>query len=77
MIDIIGLSRTFDFASRIIHIHNEPNRVGEDHSTAHDRTVVQKKAWQKGTLCGVQRITDICNGQTRTMQVRGKKDQMP
>ena len=35
----------FAFASRIIQTHNEPNRVGEDHSTAHDRTVVQKKAW--------------------------------
>lgn len=45
MIDVIRLSRAFDFASRIIQTHNEPNRVGEDHSTAHDRTVVQKKAW--------------------------------
>lgn len=50
------LSSIFDFTSRIIQTDNEPNRVGEDHSTAHDRIVVQKKAWQKGTLCGVQRI---------------------
>lgn len=50
MIDIIKLSRTFDFASRIIQTHNEPNRVGEDHSTAHDRTVVQKKHGKK-ELC--------------------------
>ena len=35
MIDVIRLSRAFDFASRIIQTHNEPNRVGEDHSTAH------------------------------------------
>ena len=77
MINVTRLSRIFDFASRIIQTDSEPNRVGEDHSTAHDRIVVQKKAWQKGTLCGVQRITDVCNGQTRPMQVRWKKDQMP
>lgn len=41
------LSRIFDFASRIIQTHNEPNRVGEDHSTAHDRIVVQKKSMAK------------------------------
>lgn len=71
------LSRIFAFASRIIQTHNEPNRVGEDHSTAHDRTVVQKKAWWKGTMWRVQRTTDVCNGQTRPMQVRWKKNQMP
>ena len=70
MINVTRLSRIFDFASRIIQTDSEPNRVGEDHSTAHDRIVVQKKAWQKATLCGVQRITDVCNGQTRPMQVR-------